>query len=153
TGTAPTYQWKLNGSALSGATDPTLTLPDVQPVQAGAYRVEIENAAGTVTSTEVTLTVYQAPILTTQPLDRILNQGQSTSLSVSASGIPAPACQWWFNDQPLLEGTTPTLALSAAQGSQSGLYWAVVSNIAGVVTSRVATVQVIVPPTIVEQPV
>jgi hypothetical protein len=47
TGTALTYQWKFNGSALNGATEATLTLPNVRPVQAGAYKVEIENAAGT----------------------------------------------------------------------------------------------------------
>ena len=77
-------------SALSGATDATLTLPNVQLLQAGAYKVEVENAAGTVTSSEATLTVYQAPIITGEPFDRVLHEGESTSLSVVASGIPAP---------------------------------------------------------------
>lgn len=36
-GTAPTYQWQLNGSNLSGATGSSISLSNVQPANAGLY--------------------------------------------------------------------------------------------------------------------
>ncbi|MEY2407632.1 MAG: large repetitive protein, partial [Verrucomicrobiota bacterium] len=153
TGTAPTFQWKFNGSPIAGATNSVLTLSGVTASQAGAYKVDVNNAAATVTSSQVNLTVYQAPVITTQPLDRVLNQGQTTNLSVTATADPTPSFQWWFNGQRLAGATSATLTLASAQGNQSGSYSVVLSNIAGTVTSRVATVLVVVPPVIVTQPV
>ncbi len=152
TGTAPTYQWKYNGGAISTATNATMLLTNVQGSDAGKYKVEVKNAADTVTSAEVTLSVYVPPTITTQPLDKTLNQGQNVTLSLAASGTAPLAYQWFFNGVRLTNAMTTTLALTAAQGSQSGNYFAVVSNIAAVVTSRVAKVLVVVPPTIFQQP-
>src|SRR5436190_14171383 len=102
-----------------------MMLSDAQPIQAGAYEVEIENAAGSVTSSEVSLTVYQAPVIITQPSDRLLNQGQSTSLNVSVEGTEPLSYAWWFNGNPLPGATVNTLSLTALQGAQSGSYWVV----------------------------
>jgi alpha-tubulin suppressor-like RCC1 family protein len=51
------FQWRLNGTDLPGATSATLTLPNVQISQAGAYTVVITNGYGAVTSQVATLTV------------------------------------------------------------------------------------------------
>jgi hypothetical protein len=53
----PTYQWNINGSAISGATSPTLSLANVQSSSAGTYTVVVTNSAGTATSSQATLTV------------------------------------------------------------------------------------------------
>lgn len=58
TGSPPlTCQWQRDGRDLPGATDPVLTLPDVQVLDAGVYRVVISNSAGSITSAEARLTV------------------------------------------------------------------------------------------------
>ncbi len=58
TGTAPlTYQWRHQNVDLPGATGSTLTLTDLQAVNAGAYTVVVGNAAGTATSPPATLVV------------------------------------------------------------------------------------------------
>jgi hypothetical protein len=56
-----TYQWQINGTNIPGATAAVLSLPNVQPAQAGDYSVVVSNAAGSVTSVVATLTV-QVPL-------------------------------------------------------------------------------------------
>ena len=58
-GTPPlSYQWQRNGVAMSGATNATLLLSNVQTNQSGhRYSVVVANALGSVTSDEAVLTV------------------------------------------------------------------------------------------------
>ncbi len=51
------YQWQFAAANLSGATQSTLVLTNVQPDQAGLYSVTIANAAGSITSSNATLIV------------------------------------------------------------------------------------------------
>jgi outer membrane protein assembly factor BamB len=67
TGTAPlSYQWLKNGvnlasgGSVSGATSASLTLANVQPMDAANYQVVVANAAGSVTSAVATLTISPA---------------------------------------------------------------------------------------------
>ncbi|WP_415909992.1 MBG domain-containing protein [Oleiharenicola sp. Vm1] len=63
-GSSPlTYQWRKNGTAISGnatATSAILTLANVQPGDAGSYDVVVTNSAGSATSSAATLTVTAA---------------------------------------------------------------------------------------------
>lgn len=65
---ALSYQWFRNGSAVAGATAPTISWASAGYTDAGAYTVAVTNAAGTVTSTPATLTVNPvAPVITSTP--------------------------------------------------------------------------------------
>ena len=67
-GTQPlSYQWSLAGAALAGATNATLILSNVQPSQAGNYSVQITNVVGSITVSNVVLTVNPAPPCTPPP--------------------------------------------------------------------------------------
>ena len=58
TGTpAPTFQWRRNGSNISGATGATLTLSNVQAGDAGTYTVVATNSSGSTTSAEAIVMV------------------------------------------------------------------------------------------------
>ena len=61
-GTAPLfYQWLYFGRPISGATNSTLMLANVQTNQAGDYSVEVRNAIGETRSPEATLVVAVPP--------------------------------------------------------------------------------------------
>ncbi|HNQ87063.1 MAG TPA: immunoglobulin domain-containing protein [Verrucomicrobiota bacterium] len=55
--TATTYQWRLNGAPIAGATDATYAIAAVSSADAGTYDVVASNAAGSTTSAAATLTV------------------------------------------------------------------------------------------------
>jgi len=62
-GTAPlSYQWSLNGVALPGATDWSLTLNNVRGNQAGSYTASVTGSGVTATSSAATLTVTNPAI-------------------------------------------------------------------------------------------
>jgi uncharacterized delta-60 repeat protein len=56
------YQWALNGTAIPGATGPTLVLPDIQATQNGDYSLSVTNALGASTSHFTVAAVYQPSI-------------------------------------------------------------------------------------------
>lgn len=58
TGTPPlSYQWFLNGNALTNATNATLVLPDGRFAMEGSYHVRVSNIGGSSLSSNATLTV------------------------------------------------------------------------------------------------
>src|SRR6185369_2274090 len=56
-----TYQWQFNGVNIQGATNASLTLPNVRSDQDGTYRVTVSNQGGSVASQPVKLTVHTRP--------------------------------------------------------------------------------------------
>lgn len=56
----PSYQWRMNGADLPGATANSLTLTGVQAGNSGNYAVVVSNPFGSVTSAVVKLTVIPA---------------------------------------------------------------------------------------------
>jgi hypothetical protein len=64
TGDAPlAYQWKINGTNLSGATGQQLILGNLKFTDAGTYAVTVSNHAGLATSQSADLWVIEAPLL------------------------------------------------------------------------------------------
>lgn len=63
-GTPPfTYQWQFNGNPIANATNSSLTLTNVQPIQGSNYSVVVANGYGTpVTSSSAALTVTTIPL-------------------------------------------------------------------------------------------
>jgi len=55
------YQWRLNGTNIAGATGSGLTLTNVQMSQAGNYSVVVTNVAGATNSSDALLTVVFPP--------------------------------------------------------------------------------------------
>lgn len=147
TGSFPrTYQWRKDGTDLPGATDVTLTLPNITTLDAGVYAVQVGNAVGSVTSTSASLTVNAAtpPVLfSLSPGDATFIQGQSASIGVTISSGSSPFTYQWLKGGVALPGATAAqLTLAAITLADAGRYAVIVTNIAGSATSREALVSV-----------
>jgi hypothetical protein len=141
----PTYQWRKNGVAISGATAATFTIAAVQAADAGAYTCVATNSAGTATSAAavVTVTALTTPAIIAQPSPQTVTAGGSITLSVGATGTPAPTFQWLKDNVPIPGATNATLTINAAGAANAGTYTVAVTNSQGTVTSSGAIVTVL----------
>jgi hypothetical protein len=145
---APTYQWRKNGTALGGsaATNATFTIASVQAADAGNYDVVVTNPYGVATSSVAQLTVStttSAPVITAQPVSQTALANNPVTITVAATGAPAPSYQWRKNATTLNGQTNANLTLASVQPADAGNYDVIVSNSVGTVTSSAATLGVI----------
>ncbi len=86
TGTPPlAYQWKKDGSSISGATSSTYTIASTKTADAGSYTVVVTNSAGSVTSNSTVLTVI-APRLYSLAVRTALEAKQILIVGFTMSG-------------------------------------------------------------------
>jgi len=62
TGTGLQYQWRLNGTNISGATSSTYTISNASAASAGSYTVKVTNSGGSATSNPAVVEVFSGPI-------------------------------------------------------------------------------------------
>lgn len=146
------YQWQFNGADLGGATNRTFAIAYVTPKDFGDYRVVVSNPYESMTSAVAVVTAQLAPSIYVQPAPQLIRPGESGSLSVAASGELPMAYQWWFNGAPIAGANEASLNLTNMSAERVGNYWAVLTNAYGSATSRVAQVNLLLPPTIVSGP-
>jgi autotransporter-associated beta strand protein len=140
----PTFQWQTNGVDVSGATNTSLTLPNVQYAVLNGATVSViaSNAAG-LTTNSATLTILVPPVINPQPTNLTVNVGAAAVFTSGATGVPAPTFQWYKNNAAITNQTNSTLTIASAQGSDIGNYLLVAANSAGSVTSSVARLTVL----------
>jgi hypothetical protein len=138
------YQWKKNGTAITGATSGTLTLANVQTSDAGSYSVLATNSDGSTSSVIAQLTVVTSvpPSITSQPTSQVGGIGGAASFTVSATGTPTPTYQWKKNGADISGATSSTLAWTSLSASDGGNYSVVVTNSGGSATSNVVSLTV-----------
>lgn len=144
-GTPPfAYQWYRDGSAVANATNSTYTTEAVDSDDNGAaFVVVVSNICNVVTSSPpAILQILIPPTITTQPQSLTVTNGVPASFTVVASSTATLYYQWRFDGSNLANETNSTLAFSSVSPSHAGGYDVIVSNIAGSVTSTVATLVV-----------
>jgi hypothetical protein len=111
-GTAPlSYEWRLNGIALAGATDSTLVLTNTLTSQSGNYTVYVRNTAGSASAT-ATLTVTNPASSLSAPVSSGVTPGGFTfqlSLPVGSTYVIQATVD--------LQNWTPILTNSATDGT------------------------------------
>ena len=91
------------------------------------------------------LVTTNAPSLSQQPANRVVNEGVAlTSFSLVATGAPPLFYQWYFNSNVLAGNITSSNAflILNAQHTNAGFYHAIITNAFGGTTSLVVTLTV-----------
>ena len=130
-GNGVAYQWKLNGSNISGATS-----QNYNATAAGNYTLTISANACTATSTSVSITVSSLPSanITTSGA---LTFCQGASVTFTASAGTGFSYQWFKNSVAITNATNQTYTANSA-----GVYYVVVTNNGCQSTSSTRTVVV-----------
>lgn len=145
----PQYQWRFNGTPLTGKTGATLVVANAQPGDVGVYDVLVSN---TVTTPSVTVgtskrsdpvtLVLGDPGIITQPLNQQSDVGGSVTFSVVAAGTAPFSYQWRRAGEAIPGATASNYTLNAIQSVHAGSYDVVVTNYAGDIISQTATLTV-----------
>jgi hypothetical protein len=166
------YRWYFNtntlladnGTSIVGSTSNALTLTNLTIGQSGTYSCVASNAAGTNLTRFASLLVSPTPIpptITNEPVNVTSIVGDTVSLTVGATGLPAPSFQWKYITNNGVSFITNNVAAANVTGTnsstltfngillgQAGSYFCTITNIAGYQTtnSTVATITVNPPP-------
>ncbi|MBI5385264.1 MAG: immunoglobulin domain-containing protein [Verrucomicrobia bacterium] len=155
TGSLPlTYRWQRNEQSFPATGSPILTLYSVLTNHAGDYRVVVSNAFGMATSEVAHLTVtILPPVVTTPPRSLVADVGATPTFTVGVTGTWPFQYQWQRNGLDIPGATSSELYVAVSSTNQAGGYRVIVWNSAGVATSAVATLTVLLrPPEITQQP-
>lgn len=147
------YQWRKNGTNLTGATSPTLTLANAQSGDSGPYSALAYNLAGAATSAVAHLVVIVPVQIAQQPQSQRGPPGTNATFTVLATGTGTLRYQWWFNGAtPLAGATNASLTVSNAQLANNGDYAVQIADELSTVMSSNATLTILVRPVITVQP-
>ncbi len=161
TGTAPlSYQWRRNGTAITGATNTSYQVAAAANTDDGAlFSVVVSNMVGSVTSVDARLTVTTSappPVLTVtqQPANLTVAAGSAASFNVAGTCSAGTLnIQWQRNTgangafENVANATTGTLAIGSAATSDSGAQFRAALDCDGqsATTSQPATLTVTAP--------
>ena len=142
------YQWRFNGANISGATASSVTINNVQSINAGDYTVVVQNGVGSTVSATATLTIFYPPTILTQPVNQTGNTGGSVTFRVVPGGTLPFTYQWkkngiaLTNSSSVLNATTDQLTITNLSQLDEGGYSVTVTNPAGTITSTTALLSV-----------
>lgn len=144
-----TYQWYYDGNALSGENSSSCSIANPTAGQHTIY-CEITNEAGTTQSRIATLNVNElyTPVLNaSNPANVSVVQSSSASATfkviIETAGNPASyTYQWYVNGSPVSGATGSSYTKTGLSSAATYNVYCVITNEAGSVNSRTATLQV-----------
>ncbi|HYG36563.1 MAG TPA: lamin tail domain-containing protein, partial [Clostridia bacterium] len=154
------FQWRFNGKWLTGATNPRLSLTNVQPAQSGTYTVLVWSSSGSVSSDPAELVIATPPQILGQPADvyvRIApdpeaNPVTNATFQVIASSSSPLHYQWYFKESIVPGATNSTLTIANVQKTDWGEYAVTIRNDKGIALSKPAWLYPLVRPMFIAQP-
>ena len=124
------FHWKRNGILLSGHHSSTLTLHNIQMIDAGQYVCLATTDKGTVSSLYSIINVYYAPVFNMTMTPAIIREGEDNGVNFGcdAHSWPPPGWSWYFRPNSsvpwqMIEGVDANvLPLLSPRLDQEGWY-------------------------------
>ncbi len=153
-GTAPVYQWRLNGANVGTGgptyTSATLVAGDqVNVLLTSSLRCNSGNPA---TSNTITASLLSPPNITGQPVNVSQCAGTNATFTVTATGSGL-TYQWKKNAVNIAGATNASYTINNISAGDAASYTVTITGTCGVVTSNPATLTVNAAPAITGQPV
>jgi outer membrane protein assembly factor BamB len=137
------YQWYLDGSAVSGATSSEWTF---EPTTTGFYMVYLnvtENLGNTAKSNEASVTVKPKLTASISPMIASILVAQSVDFSSTVSGGYSPySYQWYLNGNPVSGANSPSWAFTPTSEGTYYVYLEVMDDNNNIVQSETARITV-----------
>src|SRR5204862_7710147 len=92
------------------------------------------------------------PSIFFHPLSQTIPLGSNATFRVTAIGAAPLRYQWRFEGADIAGATNAALPLNSVNTNQAGAYSVVVANPEGALTSLVASLTILLPPSILVQP-
>jgi len=146
------YQWYRNNVLLNGKTENILSFLSCQPGDNGSYVCKVSNNNHEIYTNSVDLIVLFKPIIITDIVSLSSIPATTTSLSISATGSVPLTYTWYKNNILYNASSSNTLFINDTKKADEGVFYAVVSNLIGSVTSSSASLFVYDKLQIVTQP-
>lgn len=158
-----TYQWKkngvdvVNGGRVTGAQGSLLRISGAQFGDTGEYSCTVTNDCGVYESPGAQLTVRSGPSLSQlSPAVVQVTSGGVATVRYALASTTSSTMRWYHNDVPISDGAGgasvgggvvsgsagPTLRITGARPSDSGVYFATVTNLCGEATGATFVVLV-----------
>jgi PKD repeat protein len=140
-GAVTSWNWTFGDGSSSAVQNPPLH----SYATAGTYKAIASgtNAGGTSRdSAVITVMAGQIPVITSNPSNLRINEGQQVIFSVTATGT-SPLSYQWKKGSVNIGGNSSSLSIPAVSASDAGLYWVIVSNAYGLDTSSSAILTVV----------
>lgn len=133
-------QWYFKGEAISKATSASLTITNIQAINAGLYSIDVTNNYG-YQMKEISVQVAPtAPILTKNPISQSAHENTTLVLESAFKGTEPIQYQWFLNGVSLDAMTNAACIINGIQPHNYGNYWVIASNSKGTGTSALASV-------------
>jgi len=139
-----TYQWYKDGEPVPSATSSYLNFGNFTAADVGGYHQVATNIHGSTASATAELVLVPPPLPERIQLENIFAaEGANVVISVTQFEFWGPMTYQWYRDGTLLPGATSgSLTFSPVAATDSGEYFATVSNAAGTVTSTTCVLTV-----------
>jgi hypothetical protein len=142
-----TYQWFENNQPITGANAASYSIAATTIGDNGnQYSVDVSDDNETLSSASATLTVdalAQPLVITAQPVDVTVTEGEGATFSVTASGDGTLTYQWYENNQPIAGATAASYSIAATTIGDNGNQYSVdVSDDNETLSSAMATLTV-----------
>jgi hypothetical protein len=138
--------------------DELVYVPSTNFFGTDSFSYVVQDSFGLTSTGTVMVTVYSPPFITAQPVGATNLAGTTASFTVLADGTAKLGYQWLKAGSLLADGgnvsgaTSNILALSNVQSADATNYAVVITNAHGSVTSSVATLTLLLPPGIAQEP-
>gem|GEM_PF-859890 len=152
-----TYQWSMQGTVISGATNGTLILQNLTASDNGSYAITATSSYGSIRSHSANVVVNSrpetAPTILTQPSGFTLYLTNSVGTLCVTSGVSYSSIsyQWKLNGTNI-PGATNNVWVVTNTAANEGTYQVVLKNAGGTTLSQAASVIILQPPVILEEP-